>query len=90
MGLENYRVRRDHFEPDDAGAGLDFPCFICQHRHGTANEEPCIRCDWNLNAMEDDDLPDNASFSREPKRSFGESAGSDSWAAGGSDKGDVA
>lgn len=61
MGLEAYSVRRDHFEPDDNTPGLCFPCNVCRYRHGTDKDEPCIRCDWNLNAKEDDELPHNAS-----------------------------
>lgn len=56
MGLEAYSVRRDHFEPED-NTGLCFPCCACRHRHGTDREEPCIRCDWNLGAKGDDELP---------------------------------
>ena len=55
MGLETYQVARDHFEPDD-NTHLTFPCCACRHRHGTDQEEPCIRCDWNLCAKPDDEL----------------------------------
>ena len=59
MGLDLYKVRRDHFEPED-DTGLCFPCCACRHRHGTDKDEPCIRCDWNLGAKEDDELTPNA------------------------------
>lgn len=59
MGLETFQVARDHFEPDD-NTHLAFPCYACRHRHGTDKEEPCIRCDWNLGAKPDDELPPNA------------------------------
>lgn len=58
MGLETYQVARDHFEPDDS-THLAFPCCACRHRHGTDKDEPCIRCDWNLGAKGDDELPPN-------------------------------
>ena len=58
MGLETYQVARDHFEPDE-NTHLCFPCSACRHRHGTDKEEPCIRCDWNLGAKSDDELPPN-------------------------------
>ena len=62
MGLETYQVARDHFEPDE-NTHLAFPCCACRHRHGTDKEEPCIRCDWNLGAKPDDELPPNAALS---------------------------
>lgn len=60
MGIDLYRVQRDHFELDDAGMRLCFPCSVCKHRHGSDKDEPCIRCDWNMGALPDDELPPNA------------------------------
>ena len=68
MGLETYQVARDHFEPDDDSTHLAFPCCACRHRHGTDKEEPCIRCDWNLAAKGDDELPPNANMTGELAR----------------------
>ena len=65
MGLEIYKVSRDHFEPDDGGR-LCFPCNACRHRHGTDKDEPCIRCDWNLGAKDDDELPANVELTGVP------------------------
>lgn len=63
MGMDQYCVRRDHFELDDSGMYLCFPCSVCQHRHGSDKDEPCIRCDWNMGALPDDELPANAAVS---------------------------
>lgn len=41
----------DQFKVDDRFiSGLDFPCCVCQHRHGTDRDEPCNRCTHNMNA----------------------------------------
>ena len=52
MALSDYLVVRDHFEAEDR-AGLSFPCCACIHQHGSDKDEPCIRCDWNSNALPD-------------------------------------
>lgn len=56
MSMDQYHVRRDHFELDDSGMSLCFPCSVCQHRHGSDKDEPCIRCDWNMGALSDDEI----------------------------------
>ena len=78
MGLETYHVARDHFEPDE-NTHLAFPCCACRHRHGTDKEEPCIRCDWNLGAKPDDELPPNDAAHRGARQ--GASGGADCSAA---------
>lgn len=65
MGLETYQVARDRFEPDE-NTHLAFPCCACRHRHGTDKDEPCIRCDWNLSAKGDDELPPNIEVTGRP------------------------
>lgn len=53
MGLKDFVIYgRDKFEPDVVG--LDFPCFACQHRHGSCTDEPCRTCDHNVMAVHDD------------------------------------
>ena len=59
MGLPSYKVKRDKFEASDNGMGLGFPCNVCKHRHGTDKDEPCLHCDWNANAVQDDEVPPN-------------------------------
>jgi len=49
-------VTSDKFEVDPAfETRLAFPCCVCLHRHGTDRDEPCIRCENNLNAQIPDD-----------------------------------
>ena len=55
MGLDLYKVPRDHFAESDGGM-FAFPCSACKHRYGEDTDEPCIRCDWNLRAKSDDEL----------------------------------
>jgi len=46
-------VIRDRFEIDTSfETVLSFPCCVCTHRHGTDKDEPCIRCEHNLFALE--------------------------------------
>lgn len=48
--LEEHTLR-DRFQVDEQFTrGLDFPCCVCQHRHGTDRDEPCSRCTNNVNA----------------------------------------
>jgi len=47
-------VISDKFQVDEQFTrGLDFPCCVCQHRHGTDRDEPCNRCTHNSAAGED-------------------------------------
>lgn len=42
---------RNHFEIDPAfETRLAFPCCVCLHRHGSDRDEPCDKCEHNLNA----------------------------------------
>jgi len=42
---------RDHFQIDKAfETRLAFPCCVCVHRYGSDRDEPCCRCEHNLNA----------------------------------------
>ncbi len=44
-------IIKDRFEVDRSlETRLAFPCCVCIHRHGTDLDEPCIRCEHNLNA----------------------------------------
>lgn len=48
--LEEHTIR-DRFQVDEQFTrGLDFPCCVCAHRHGTDCDEPCVRCTNNANA----------------------------------------
>lgn len=50
MGLQEYIVRRDKFDPrQDLGYG--FPCCACKHMTQSAKDEPCRTCDHNFNAV---------------------------------------
>lgn len=60
MGIEEYKVVRDHFEARlDLGYG--FPCCACKHIDQKAHEEPCRSCDHNVNAVREDDPANNSS-----------------------------
>lgn len=50
MGLKDYEVKRDKFEPCTQQNHYDFPCNVCQHRHKDEKAEPCRTCDHNANA----------------------------------------
>lgn len=42
---------RDYFKIDPAfETRLAFPCCVCLHRHGSDRDEPCNKCEHNLNA----------------------------------------
>ena len=47
-------VRRDKFEPENAGHFAE-PCCWCVHRFGSDTAEPCRTCDHNANAIQDQD-----------------------------------
>lgn len=52
IGLKDYVVFRDHFDPD-TDSTMAFPCCSCTHRHGLDTEDPCRTCDHNGNAVPD-------------------------------------
>jgi hypothetical protein len=54
MSLDLYKVRRDHFEPNEPRLGLAFPCNVCKHNYNADTDEPCRTCDHNLNAEPED------------------------------------
>ena len=54
MALNDFSVTRDKFEPENASAGLSFPCCVCAHRHGSDKDEPCRTCDHNASACDTD------------------------------------
>lgn len=41
--------RRNKFDPAFE-TRLAFPCCVCLHRHGSDRDEPCNKCEHNLNA----------------------------------------
>jgi hypothetical protein len=55
MSIEKYIVYRDKFEPADPGNSLDFPCCACVHREKTDREQPCVTCDHNACAKQDEE-----------------------------------
>jgi hypothetical protein len=54
MSLKDYAVNRDKFEYGLNYSMFGFPCCVCEHREGKAqNVEPCRTCDHNVNAVKD-------------------------------------
>lgn len=50
MAVEDYKVKRDHFDPQGGDFGMAFPCCVCKYRFGTDRDMPCRVCDHNSNA----------------------------------------
>lgn len=67
MGLIDYAVQRDKFQADGVTDGLDFPCGVCIHRHGTDMEEPCRTCDHNMRSVPDDEVPNDQGKGQTPQ-----------------------
>lgn len=57
MSLRDYVKPRDKFELGDGQhfSGFDFPCCDCKHVRQSADMEPCLTCDHNVNAVPEDD-----------------------------------
>jgi hypothetical protein len=58
MGLRDYEVDNDKFEPDSGPINaLSFPCCACTWQHKTNKEPPCCYCGHNVNAKLEETVP---------------------------------
>jgi hypothetical protein len=51
MGINEWEVENDKFEPEYPAMGLSFPCNCCKYKHGEDTDHPCSECGHNLNAV---------------------------------------
>lgn len=64
MPLKDHLIKgRDKFEPNSNPGMCEFafPCFACDHKSKTDEQEPCITCDYNMSAKK----PDPASMAED-------------------------